>query len=35
MNNLGLEEYKSNDVCELIQKRGNTTTSSDSEPEQV
>lgn len=35
MNNLGLEEYKSNDFCERIQKRGNTATPSEAEPEQV
>lgn len=35
MNNLGLEEYKSNDLCELIEKRGNTTTPSETDPKQV
>lgn len=35
MNNLGLEEYKSNGLCEPIQKRGNTTTPSGTDPKQV
>lgn len=35
MNNLGLDECKSNDLCELIQKRGNTTTPSETHPKQV
>lgn len=35
MNNLGLEEYEWNDLCELTRRGGNTNTPSETDPEQV